>query len=115
MKKIFLLFLATSLSGCYEVSNGEKLGIITKCAREGIIFKTYECELIRGRMKDGTGVFGKSFHFTVEDKKIIPILEKALDEQQEVKIKYHQELCTLARTKTHDNSFLDEIIVKDNK
>ena len=113
MKKIIFLMVPLLLSGCYETASGEKVGTIIKCAREGIIFKTYECELIRGRMTDGSGSFGKSFHFTVEDKKMIPILEKSLDEQKEVKIKYHQELFTLFRTETEDNSFLDEIIIKN--
>jgi hypothetical protein len=49
------------------------------------------------------------FHFTIENEKLLEIAQKALDEQKEVKIKYHKELVTLLRTETSDNSFLDDI------
>lgn len=99
------------LSGCWEIAKGEKVGVVVKCAHEGIIFKTYECELIRGGMTDGSGSFGKSFHFTVENKADMPILEEALNNQKEVKITYHAELFTFIRTESQHNMFLDSISI----
>lgn len=100
------------LSGCYETSKGSKVGIIVKCANEGFLIKTYECELIRGGMNNGGGSFGKSFHFTVENPEQIVLAEQALNEQREVKLDYHQEWVTLWRSETGDNSFADKIYFK---
>ena len=109
MKKILLVgLIALSLQGCWETSKGEKIGVIVKCASEGVIVKTYECELIRGGMNGGSGSFGKSFHFTVENKNDIPILEEALNNQSEVKIAYHIEIASWLRSE-NNSTFLDSI------
>ncbi|HMH11136.1 MAG TPA: hypothetical protein VK553_10520 [Candidatus Nitrosopolaris rasttigaisensis] len=110
MKKVLLLLaISTCLTGCWERANGEKVGVIVKCASEGAFIKTYECEMIRGGLSGASGVMGQSFHFTVENKNDIPLVDKALAEQKEVHIKYHKEWITMWRTETSDNSFLDEI------
>lgn len=111
MKKLLcgLLLVTPLLTGCWETARGEKVGVIVKCAYEGIFIKTFECELIRGGMQNGSGSFGKSFHFTAENPHDITILQTVLETQREVHISYHQELMTLARTETEDNSFLDSI------
>jgi len=117
-KKIIIALICISasmiLTGCWETEKGEKIGIIVKLNKQGIFIKTNEAELIRGGMNNGNGSFGtKPFDFTVEDEKLLSIVQQALDEQKTVRIKYHKELATLARTETHDNSFLDDIeIVK---
>ncbi len=109
MKKIILL-LCILISGCKVTSEGEKIGVIVKCANEGIIFTTYECEIIRGGLNSASGAMGKSFDFTVENKTLIPMFEKALNDQKQVKIKYHKELITsFGRTETSNNSFADNI------
>lgn len=109
MRKLCLLILLMCLSACKINSEGEKIGIIVKCAHEGFFVKTYECEIIRGGINDSSGTLGKSFHFTVEDKSLIPLFERALNEQKEVKLYYHQEWITFFRTETHSNSFGDKI------
>jgi len=113
MKKVLILSLLTILlTGCYEIDNGEKVGNIVKLSREGFIVKTYEGELIRGNMSDGTGAFGKQFNFTIENKKVIETAEKAMNLGKEVKIKYHQELVTFLRVGfSHDNFFVDDILI----
>jgi hypothetical protein len=109
MKKIFTAILLLMLSGCKITSQGEKVGIIVKCATEGFFISTYECELIRGGMSSASGTIGQSFHFTVENKSLIPLFEKALNEQKEVHLGYHKEFVTILRTETVDNSFADNI------
>lgn len=112
MKNIMILIVFLLLTGCWERAKGEKVGVIVKCATEGAFIKTYECEMIRGGMQQGSGSFGKSFHFTAENKADIPILEDALNSQKEVHIKYHKEWITLWRTETEDNMFLDSVEIK---
>jgi hypothetical protein len=104
------LSLIMTLTGCWEREKGEKIGNIVKLAKEGAFIKTNECELIRGGMNNGSGSFGsKPFDFTIEDDKLLAIAQKALDEQKSVRIKYHKEFTSWARTETNDNSFLDDI------
>lgn len=104
---IFLCFL---LSGCWITEKGEKIGTIVKLGHQGFLIKTWEAELIRGGMSNGNGAFGvKPFDFTIEDKSMLAVINQALSEQKEVRIKYHKEWATLWRTETDDNSFLDSI------
>ncbi len=107
-KRLLISLMSLALTGCWETAKGDKVGVIVKCANEGLLIKTYECELIRGGMQGGSGSFGKSFHFTVENRKDIPVLEDALNNQREVHITYHKELLTMFRSET-DNYFLDSI------
>ena len=110
MKKLLIAACVIPLlTGCWETSNGEKIGIIVKLAKEGMIIKTQEGELIRGGMSSASGTVGKSFHFTVENQSMLPIIEQAMNEQKQVKIKYHQEFATLWRTETGDNTFVDQV------
>lgn len=110
MKKLLLVaLLPLALTSCWETAKGDKVGVVVKCASEGVLIKTYECELIRGGMNSGSGSFGTPFHFTAENKADVPVLEDALNNQREVHISYHQELITLFRSETDNNMFLDSI------
>lgn len=103
---VFLVVL--TLSGCWETENGDKVGTIVKFAKEGTLIGTWEAELIRGGMNSGSGSFGSSFHFTVEKPELVQKVKDSLDQQKEVKIKYHKELLTLWRCESN-NYFLDDI------
>jgi hypothetical protein len=111
-----VLLISSTLSGCWTVSNGEKIGTIVKISKEGLLIKTNEAELIRGGMNNGSGSFGRPFDFTIESEDMLKTANFALENAKEVKIKYHQELATMWRCKSN-NYFLDsiEIINKDNK
>lgn len=113
MKKLVLVYLCILLSSCKLVSEGSKVGVIVKCAEEGFFIKTYECEIIRGGMSAASGTIGKAFDFTVENKSLIPLFDKALNEQKEVRVYYHKEWVTIWRTETSDNSFADRIEFMD--
>jgi len=89
---IAIVSVSMLLSGCWETE----------------FIKTNEAELIRGGMNDGSGSFGKPFDFTIEDERLLGIVQKALDEHKSVRVKYHKELMTLFRCES-DNYFLDNI------
>jgi hypothetical protein len=109
-KTLAIMVCCLCLTACWETSKGEKIGIIVKCAKTGVLVKTLECELIRGGMADGSGSMGKSFHFTVENMAFEQLLLEAMDSQKQVKIAYHQEFLSAPwRTETKDASFLDNI------
>ena len=113
-KLITIAFLLGCITGCWETSQGQKTGIIVKLAREGAFVKTWEAELVRGGFSSGSGVNGKSFHFTIENEALIARLTDAFENQKEVIIKYHQEAftgCTRGETQT----FLDDVIIKETQ
>jgi hypothetical protein len=116
-KKIITLLLSLLITGCWETEKGEKVGIIVKLGKQGAFIKTNEAELIRGGMNNGNGSFGvRPFDFTIEDERLLRIVQKAFDEQKEIKITYHKEWATLWRTETSDNSFLDDVeIIEEGK
>lgn len=108
MKNLILaLLVCVLLSGCLVTSRGEKVGVIVKCANEGLFVKTYECEIIRGGMNSASGTLGKSFDFTVEDKELISSFEKALNDQKQVHLYYHHEVFTFLRSES--DNFVDKI------
>ena len=63
----YALLSTVTLSGCIDTGSGEKIGSIVKLAQEGVWCKTWEGEIIRGGLSNGSGVNGQSFRFTIED------------------------------------------------
>lgn len=108
IKLSILGVLITSLTACWVTSDGQKTGIIVKFAKTGMFIKTYEAELIRGGFSGGSGVNGKSFHFTIEKKSLADEIETAFNSGKEVIIAYHEEAFTgCTRGETH--IFLDSV------
>jgi len=76
--------------GFNQPAEGEKIGIIIKLNYQGFKYKTYEAELIRGGMNNGSGSFGAApFHFTVPPF-LVEQVKSSMDNQKEVKIYYRQ-------------------------
>lgn len=107
IKTLIFLFLTIYLSGCgYHKSEGEKIGSIVKLAKEGLICKTNESELIKGGMNNGSGGFGtKPFYFTIQDDSVLKIIEFALNNNKEVKIKYYERLIAPCDSGNAENAF----------
>ncbi len=63
------------LAGCKDMGNGEKVGQIIKLNRQGFFCKTYEAELIRGGLNNGSGAASTLFDFTIEDERLIPAVQ----------------------------------------
>ena len=112
-KAIVVIGLVSCLSACWTIADGKKTGIIVKLAKEGAFHGTYEAELIRGGFSNGSGANGQSFHFTIENDRLVKKLKKAFENQDEVIIKYHTEAfrgCMRGQTDT----FLDDVQIKRN-
>lgn len=92
---ILLILLALlSTGGCVNFSNGEgqKIGQVVKFSREGFVNDTWEGQIIRGGMNQGSGAFGTvPFDFTVEGNDLVNKVEKCMNEQTEVVIRYRIE------------------------
>lgn len=111
LKKTLLITALICLSGCWETKKGTKIGTIVKCADEGLIVKTYECEIIRGGINNSSGSFGRSFHFTIEKEDLKTIANNSLQNQLEVLLEYHDEAITFIRREGHSEGFADSITI----
>lgn len=98
MKRVVLLPLFLIMSACWDTGDGEKVGQIIKLNKQGAFCQSWEAELIRGGLNNGSGASSTVFDFTIEDPHLVPAIQAALDGQYEVKIKYHMEMNTLCRS-----------------
>lgn len=117
MKKLALIALiaisTASLTGCYEVADGEKIGMITRVSQQGVFCKTWEAEIIRGGFSGGSGVNGQAFHFTIENPELVKQVQSAMEKQVEVKIHYKTEMNSFCRSSSGD-SFVQSIETINN-
>lgn len=116
MKKLALIALIVSsvfLTGCYEVADGEKIGMITRVSQQGVFCKTWEAEIIRGGFSAGSGVNGQAFHFTIENPELVKEVQNAMEKQVEVKIHYKSDMTSFCRSDSGD-SFIQSIETINN-
>lgn len=101
MKKLFVLLLPLiSLTGCWEVSRGERAGVVTRFSYKGAFCKTWEGELHYAGA-NGT-IAADSWTFSIdrysrrgEDiQKLSDILNEAQRSGKRVRIEYAQEMIT---------------------
>lgn len=112
---VFLLFFIPK-SVSTSPGKGKKIGKIVKISKQGMIFKTWEGELIRGGLNDGSGSFGPSFYFTVESEEMAKKVMDAFENQYEVIIDYRKEFIhSITRSEVWNPSFLENISRVENK
>lgn len=81
MKKLFSIILIVGVLIALSVAcfwyyipfsdSGVKAGVLNNFKHKGVIFKTYEGELIQSGFRPGqTGLMSNEFQFSVEDKKV---------------------------------------------
>lgn len=108
MKILYPLLFIVLLTGCWDTGQGEKVGQIIKLNRQGVFCKTWEAELIRGGLNNGSGAASTLFDFTIEDSRLVQEVQNALDGQYEVKIHYNMEWTTACRSDSAEH-FLQRI------
>lgn len=103
MRKLILAFLSiiflliSGCSGC-NYSNGERIGVLTKFSKKGIIWKTYEGEMNLGGLREmnnqlGTTYVANLWEFSIDSdnpdkEKLAKQLFEALDKGSTIKVKY---------------------------
>lgn len=90
---LFIALVAMSLTSCTEnYSNGERIGMVTKFSRSGLIFKSWEGHI--NVTQTGMNTSGVPFDFSIdrdnEDPTIIATLDSAAQFGWKVKTIYHQ-------------------------
>lgn len=93
--KIAMIALAMlALTGCgvnEKPGTNEKIGVIVKVGKTGILCDTWEAQIVRGGLIDGSGVMGAPFNFTVEYPGQVDKLKEYMNAGTEVKITYRTE------------------------
>lgn len=88
-----LLLVVLAMCSCGVNCNpgdGTKVGQIVKLSNEGMVWKTWEGQLIRGGMTSGSGTVGTvPFDFTIQDEAVLAAAQKYMDSQTEVIVHYH--------------------------
>lgn len=101
--KQLLLFVPLVLVACgiqTSPGNGEKIGQIVRISKIGMIYKTWEAEIIRGGLSSGSGTAGtQPFYFTIESDEMANRAQQYMRDQTEVLLEYRQEgIFRLTRT-----------------
>lgn len=113
MKKflfVVLVSLFVAACGANNPVDGEKIGMIVRLEKSGVLFKTWEGQLIRGGMNDGSGVMGiQPFHFTIEDQRLVDQVREAMENQTEVLITYETEGIYSAARSDSGGTFLKSL------
>lgn len=92
--KALILIIALSTAACginTTHGTGTKIGQVVKLSKAGFLVDTWEAQLIRGGLIDGSGaVGGVPFDFTVSET-LAPVVQRYLEDQTEVVITYETE------------------------
>jgi hypothetical protein len=88
---------------------GEKVGQIYGVHKQGIFFKSWEAELIRGGLNNSSGSFGGPiFHFTIGDDHVKEVSQYATS-GTEVVVRYKQPHFYWTQSTETDGIFLTDI------
>ncbi|MBI3142676.1 MAG: 6-phosphogluconate dehydrogenase [Bacteroidetes bacterium] len=91
---VLLIILGFSLAYNLNYSDGFRSGTVAKLSHKGMIFKTYEGQLLSGGLVAGGegDVASNLWDFSVErgEKQVLADLEKAVDERYPVKLRYKE-------------------------
>ena len=124
MKKVlFVAIAAVGLTGCFDYSEGDRIGTVVKLSQRGFFCKTWEGQMYLGGMRkqtdthvDGNGraystssMVANTFDFTVENPALVTVLLTALETAEPVRVKYRQELVTFCRSDS-DNYFVEQVV-----
>lgn len=91
---VAIIGLLASIAGSRSCGNirsgaGEKIGQVVKLSKEGFMRKTWEGQLIRGGIVDGSGSIGTTpFDFTVQSDEMAKVVQGYMRDQTEVVITY---------------------------
>lgn len=111
LNKSILFLFSICLIGCGlngSPGEGKKIGQIVRVHHGGIFFDTWEAELIRGGISNGSGTTsGSAFHFTANDAQAAQ-LQAFMDKQTEVVITYREKgIYSVCTSDSRGNFLLD--------
>lgn len=113
-QKIMVAALSIALTGCGDCGNESHVGSVVKLGKTGAFCKTYEAEIVRGGLNNGSGgVSATAFEFTIEDQKLVDLVQDAFDRQYEIKVTAHNEAVSWCRSNS-GSKFATAIVRMNN-
>lgn len=98
-RKSIIATIAIALTGCGDCGNEAHVGSVVKLGKTGAFCQTWEAEIVRGGMNNGSGgVSATAFNFTIEDQKLYDLVQDAFDKQYEIKVSAHSEAASFCRS-----------------
>ena len=95
--KFIIILAALMLAACApNYSEGDRVGVVTKLSKKGLIWKSWEGSMNQGGTKNGVNADGNNilvtnaFDFNVQDPTLIEKLQAASISGKRVKITYSQ-------------------------
>ncbi len=87
-----LVALVLGAAGGCSVSDGTRVGTISKFANKGVFVKSHEGELVMGGAVSTSkgGSVANVWHFTCLNAELVPTIEAAQTQNAVVALKYHQ-------------------------
>jgi hypothetical protein len=98
MKKVMISLAAMMfLSACMpNYSDGDRVGVVNKFSKKGLVFKSWEGELLMEGFKNRTDTNGNSrisanvLHFSTTDDKVAAKVQEAMDSESKIKLHYSE-------------------------
>ena len=84
--------MVLGLAGCgvFSRSTGKRVGTVTKFSYKGLMFKSYEGELVMGGLN--AGGYGNVWSFSVQDPKVAEAIDQDMASNLPVVLTYEQTL-----------------------
>ena len=113
-QKFIVIALSIVLVNCGDCGNEAHVGSVIKLGKTGAFCKTWEAEIVRGGLNNGSGgVSTMAFNFTIEDPKLVDLVQDAFDKQYEIKVSVHSEAASWCRSDS-SSMFATEISRMNN-
>ena len=97
MKQLIIGILAVALVGCGKnYSNGTRAGVVTKLSNKGLVWDSWEGELVMALPSETGIVAPEKFHFSInpDDTATVAKVQAALKSGKRVEIVYRQWFCS---------------------
>lgn len=113
MKRLIFVALLSALllTACMpNYSDGQRSGTVTKLSYKGLIFKSWEGELVAGGLRDAgkEGMAGNIFEFNADHSTVLQ-LQEAMVNGRTVTVHYHQ--YWLSPWDIDDDHVVDQVLV----
>lgn len=114
MKTRVLAILAISLltvgCGFTTPSSGERIGTLTSVHQSGILYSTWEGTIVRGGLSGGSGGFAtQPYDFTINDPALAVKAQEYMEQQREVRLRFHSRLIYSLASSDSGGHFADSI------
>jgi hypothetical protein len=107
-----LLLVCVYVSGCWETSEGERVGVITKFSHKGAIWSTWEGEMMLGSSNSGSTwqfALDNSSYRNENVQELVRKIQHYAETGERVKLTYKEEMIT-APWRSGDTHLIQDVV-----